>query len=422
MEPNVGGYNNVFQYEPPEALLCCKCRLVARDPQQTCCSCKQLYCKSCLEKLEKQSENCPKCLAPFNSLPNAQHAAKIKALSVKCDMQGYGCTWIGPLEQLEEHLSSCNFSNISSRLLNECPQHNHQCPHCKVEGEYSEITGPHTEVCPEREVSCPYIGCWKKMRQSEMISKHLQVCPKRPVECSFRDFGCTEVCTGTLDQHNAEYVAHHLSLVSSALTKQGEKLRKLEQKLDSQAQNAAQQQLAETEDRCQALEIEQQAQNVTIKDISARLQQQLIRVPSFSESKQANAVWYSPAFYCNGYKMCLCVHPNGHSSSKNESLSVYLHAMKGVNDDSLPWPMNAEVSLQLLNQIANKRHVNKTLHFKSERITSTDEKGVGQGFDNFVAHNVLGHIAVYKTQYLMDDCIFFKVSIRVMTDKPWLMC
>ena len=437
MEHIIGGYNNVFQQAPPEELICCKCRLVARDPQQTYCSCKQLYCKSCLEALEKKSENCPKCLAPFNAFPNALRAMKIKVLSVKCDMQSNGCKWIGPLWQLEAHLSSCNFSevsctnstcshqtlrkNLSGHLLNECPQRYHQCPHCKMEGEHFDITGPHAETCPEREVSCPHIGCGKTMQQSKLVDNHLQVCPKSPVECSFRDLGCMEVCAGNLDEHNKEFVTHHLSLVSASLTTQGEKLRELEQKLYSQVQDTVQQEPVEIEARCQALESKQQAQNVAIEDITACLQQQLIRVPSFFESKLANAVWYSPAFYCKGYKLCLCVHPNGNRSAKDVYLSVFVHAMKGMNDDSLQWPLTAQVSLQLLNQIADKRHLNKSLHFKSERITS-DEKGVGQGFDKFIAHNVLSHNAAYNTQYVMNDCIFFKVSVRVMLEKPWLMC
>ena len=67
----------------------------------------------------------------------------------------------------------------------------------------------------------------------------------------------------------------------------------------------------------------------------------LIKMSQFSQLKVNNDMWYSPGFCTHtfGYKMCLRVYANGHGVGKGTHVSVYLHLMKGENDDDLTWPI-----------------------------------------------------------------------------------
>ena len=64
MEPKyeAGGYDLEFVSNPPDALMCLICLLVARSPWQHG-ACGKLFCKSCLDKHKSKSRNstCPSC-------------------------------------------------------------------------------------------------------------------------------------------------------------------------------------------------------------------------------------------------------------------------------------------------------------------------------------------------------------------------
>jgi hypothetical protein len=42
------------------------------------------------------------------------------------------------------------------------------------------------------------------------------------------------------------------------------------------------------------------------------------------------------------------------------------------------------------------------------------------GFPQFTPHSALAHNPVQNTQYLKDDTLYFRVSVKVADHKPWL--
>ncbi len=64
--PEFGGYDLQFMSEPPDALMCLICTLVAKDPQQMDC-CGRVYCTLCLSEHKKHSDKCPQCRKAGNS-------------------------------------------------------------------------------------------------------------------------------------------------------------------------------------------------------------------------------------------------------------------------------------------------------------------------------------------------------------------
>ena len=66
----------------------------------------------------------------------------------------------------------------------------------------------------------------------------------------------------------------------------------------------------------------------------------------------------SKPFYTGpkGYKMCLGVFPGGNGDGKGNSISVFIHMMKGECDSELKWPFRGSVVVELLNQMADHTH------------------------------------------------------------------
>ena len=51
-----------------------------------------------------------------------------------------------------------------------------------------------------------------------------------------------------------------------------------------------------------------------------------------------------------GYKLRLCIEPDGNQSKRNRYLSVYILLMKGGFDGMLPWPFRQKVTFTLIDQ------------------------------------------------------------------------
>ncbi len=151
-----------------------------------------------------------------------------------------------------------------------------------------------------------------------------------------------------------------------------------------------------------------------------------ITLPNYRKLNSDKNQFYSPPFYTSytGYKMCLIVVANGNDDGEGTHVSVFACLMTGDNDDSLSWPFTGEVTVELLNQLEDKKHVKRTLTFPADDVASQRVVHVerasnyGWGWHQFISHADLDYNAYKNTQYLKDDTLVFKVSL---TDhKPWL--
>ena len=90
---------------------------------------------------------------------------------------------------------------------------------------------------------------------------------------------------------------------------------------------------------------------------------------SFTQHRLSGDSWYSTPFYTGpgGYKLQLRVDPNTSTKPKgiplfqrkheDTHISVCVHLMKGENDDCLGWPFKGSVTVELLNWIEDKNHL-----------------------------------------------------------------
>ena len=125
-----------------------------------------------------------------------------------------------------------------------------------------------------------------------------------------------------------------------------------------------------------------------------------------------------PSFYThpNGYHMALRVYANGNGRGEGTHVSVYVLILEGKFDKGLKWPFVGEVTVTLLNQLEDKNHYTGTIALEDARV------GWTWGFQKYIPHSALAHDAGKNTQYLKDDTLYFRMSVKVADYKPWLEC
>ena len=72
---------------------------------------------------------------------------------------------------------------------------------------------------------------------------------------------------------------------------------------------------------------------------------------------QSNGLEYSSeSFYSHpgGYKMKVCVFPNGFSDSKGTHMEIFVGIVRGEFDDHLRWPLNGRITVQAYNRTTNQ--------------------------------------------------------------------
>ena len=142
----------------------------------------------------------------------------------------------------------------------------------------------------------------------------------------------------------------------------------------------------------------------------------------FAARKKDNDGWYSPPFYSHprGYKLCLSVDANGSGTGKGTHVSVYVLLMRGEFDDQLQWPLRGNITIQLLNQRGGGATGNAVMTITYDdsvpdsaagRVVGRERTEIGHGYGKFTAHYDLAYNAMNNTQYLLNDCLRFRVSM-----------
>ncbi|XP_065887556.1 TNF receptor-associated factor 3-like isoform X2 [Dysidea avara] len=211
-----GGYDFDFVQSPPDDLLCNICQLPARDATLSVC-CGHSFCKCCMDcYLLSNTMDCSSCLycrkENFQSFPDKKTTRLVLNLQVFCPNKSQGCSWVGELRSVEDHLDKnstasnigCLFTEIccsnecgvviQRRLLEdhlklECELRQVKCEYCDSTGSYQWINGSHQQECLKYPMECPNHCEVGHVRREEM-SVHLEECPLAIVKCPFAVVGC----------------------------------------------------------------------------------------------------------------------------------------------------------------------------------------------------------------------------------------
>ena len=123
--------------------------------------------------------------------------------------------------------------------------------------------------------------------------------------------------------------------------------------------------------------------------------------------------------------MCLKVYANGIQDGKGTHVSVGARLMRGEFDDSLKWPFQGRVVLQLCNQLEDKKHQGYIIDFSKtrepqtvSRVTSGERAESGWGTQTLIAHNDLNFKRASKCQFLKDNCLHFRIVTVESLSEP----
>ena len=410
-----GGYDyNFVDGDPPSKYICTICTLVARDPQQVTC-CYNTFCKSCLSSLARlvqpKKPKCPLCNKSLHFFKDGKLNREIISLKVYCTNSEEGCKWKGTINEtdtsIEAHLNSCPYQlipctnecgeevlrmSLHDHIEEECPERIVECEYCEEEGTHQLITSSsHLDECPDYPVKCSNEEC-EEVIPRRLLASHNETCPKAIITCEYNTVGCNKrMKREEQEEHNKESVQEHLQMTKKQLQMATKRISYLEMKNALLSSN------------------------------------EVFKLMQFSQKKEENEDWNSLGFYTSpgGYKMKLNVCPNGDGNGKGKHVSCFICLMPGEYDDTLEWPFQGEVTIELLNQLEDKNHKEYTTHY-NESVPEECKQRVGArskgwGKTRLITHSKLEHNPITNCQYLKDDSLYFRISVKATSKtKPWL--
>ena len=263
--PKLGDYQFV---EPiPDKFKCLQCKKLLEEPHVTEC-CGQHFCKKCIEESSQQKQQqrtisthqtispqvvsstmywpgvtrnsqtrtytismCPSCKTrDFKHIRYLPLKRKINDLIVYCPHKAKGCTEQVKLENIEAHVSNCNYQSmwcinncgqallrgqLQDHITKSCPQRIINCQYCRDDYPYVE-THDHQKICSNFPLPC-LNRCGESRIKRKDMSSHKNVCPLEIVNCTFAEVGCTHCGQRkNLPAHIKENVEAHLSLMMEA--------------------------------------------------------------------------------------------------------------------------------------------------------------------------------------------------------------
>ena len=338
---------------------------------------------------------------------------------MRCDNTERGCQWTGTVGTFDNHVVSCQFAlvpcpnkceedegagelllirrHLAQHLETNCPKRPHKCPYCGEKGTFASITD-HDQVCEKKVVACPNEGkgCSLYMKREKTKEHVSSACEYTNVPCVYESLGCG-VTMPRKDivehQENDDKLHLHLVLKSvSILIKEHMVL-------------------------FDTVDIQHEEQLKTLSEGEAVA----IQLPGFASKKEKNEIFFCTPFYTHpgGYKMCIAIYANGNGDGEGTHVSVFTKLSEGHYDNQLHWPFLGTVMVEVLNQLEDGNHYKKDI-----RYYASQDMRVGKvmGYTKFISHCSLDHNPATSTQYLLDDTLYFRVSVKVDNHKPWLVC
>ena len=398
-----------------EELKCPICIELVSEPVYT--SCDHLFCRNCI----KDQPTCPTCRERFTTTPDRGSVRIVKAFKVKCPNSVEGCKWQGDLGDAEEHLeekcqhqkvkcpngcgSKVDRTHMRRHTQGDCTHRPYKCRHCDHKGVYKDVTTVHYTTCGDFPLSCP-AGCGKTIKRRNMESHLSTECPGEYISCKYVIFGCDRaVKRREKETHFSDKALHFEKSMESQL-----------------AMFTCQMKCFQSPTHIRP--------DVTSLPLSFRPWLQntptcyprppwVVKLEGFEEKKRNDYKWFSDPVYSHfgGYKMCLRIDPNGYGRGRGTHISVFVHLMKGDNDDNLKFPFKGRIVVSLLNQLEDKSHhigepwsPDRNVPEEYSGRVTTGERRNGWGYHQFIPHNDLNYNSDKNCQYLKNDCLFFRVD------------
>ena len=102
-----------------------------------------------------------------------------------------------------------------------------------------------------------------------------------------------------------------------------------------------------------------------------------VSLQNFHHYQSNDLAYVSESFYSHpgGYKMCMCVRPNGSASFKGTHMGVYVAILRCEFDDKLRWPLfDGSVTIHIYNRTIQQ--------WSNEKIIRMDKTGCNHRLGN----------------------------------------
>lgn len=275
--------------------------------------------------------------------------------------------------------------DLDKHVRDECLNRVTECKTCNKKGVYTDIQ-LHSIACGKTKLPCP--DCDNEI--CEDINEHYRnECLFTAIPCKYKNIGCRR------KTKRRDTIAHeqdhelHLGMALNAMVELKEAVVNL------------------------------QEVNILKKEKGKILV--VFSVTEFEAKRCTDQKLTSPSFYTSpsGYRMACRVYANGDGDGKGTHLSVRAALLEGKSDSELSWPFAGSITFTLLNQLEDKNHYSSTTTLNIEHNAVV---GIDWGKPKFVLHSKLDYDEGKNTQYLMDDRLYFRVSVEVADHRPWLEC
>ena len=433
---------------------CPLCSETAKDLLIVTECCNKRACETCIKTTEGNAKQCPLCTnEPVNGTANGTFDKEFQRLVdeqiVNCSHNERGCSWVGRLSELTEHLEGCQYvlttcsecekkvcrNKLQQHLDEECQLRPHVCEYCNdYSSTFEDVTVQHYFECPEFLLLCPNQCSSDKLKRGE-LDDHLQTtCPNELVLCTFSEMGCTKkMKRSELQQHIEANILHHQLTMCNAFKEmklENDLLRRDHEELKAlkSAQNSREYWINGCKRLAEGVKESHWREYLTsLAVFSTNIPEPVCPVifkwsnyeRMLNKSRDKTRFYYFRPFYTHsgGYKMQLRIYPSGVDYGKDTHISLYCHLMKGEHDNNLKWPFEGTVEVAILNQVENDKHHSQEIwelqSLPFDVIRQPDSYQIrnesGWGKAQFVSLSDVASFSPHK-QYLMNDALYFQVT------------
>ena len=336
----------------------------------------------------------------------------ILSLKCACPLSKRGCEWLGRLEIVENHLTTCGHVNESCQLLcgvvttldemgrhvwEECSQREEVCLHCSGVHKVCEMV-EHVKVCGKVEVLCE-LGCGTRVRRESILFHLESECSEESVVCPYEKYRCEVVGLKRreLKQHLEENRCFHTEL---KLIDLGDKFEEIQL---SFGKIVKKNELLEKKVESLENDLKKDIEIESLKEVQVRHESKVKwTLSEFAKKFQPKISWsYSEFYVVAGYRFRLA-----HSSDAHNFI-IYFGPISGDNYDSLEWPVKAI----FITRVVCHRDIKNSLIFKSPPIVFPKVKFIWHLSPHKIASIPL---STDLKEFVESDILELEVTVRIL--------
>ena len=247
---------------------------------------------------------------------------------------------------------------INCHVNEKCKFRPYACTYkCGYVSTYNDVVTLHNLQCPKHVLPCPN-SCSDELFQCSQLDEHLLTCPCAVVPCPFSEMGCKVKMKYPLIWKHLEtdLIKHQLMMCSI--------IEDLQIGTEEIVQISKQSEHWINRYKLMAEEVAKSNWTLYLSSLAVvatntpiSVSPVILKLPDYNNKLKVCKGFHflSMPFYSHdkGYKMQLCIYPNGMGDGKetDDHMSITISLLQGKYDYRLRWPCYSSVKVTVLNQV-----------------------------------------------------------------------